>query len=266
MFKTNYLCLIQLKHYYDTYYTQYLNSIKEGKMTYLIQKTDNMPIYIKESSSEAQKFITNKKHNNFSNNIYKSYNKFQYFQKRIIDFFIGSSLFVLATPIIAYTIFRIKKESPGPILFKQSRIGINGKPFICYKFRSMHVNSKFNPYTQENDSRIFPFGNTMRQMRIDELPQLLNIFKGEMHLVGPRAEWDILVKDYEEIIPNYQKRHLVAPGITGLAQVCYPYGRNVEDAKKKLRYDMTYIRSWSILSEIKVIWKTVEVVLGKRGM
>jgi len=236
-------------------------------MTYSIQKTDNhIPIYKKKDQYKNQTIISEKKNNEFSSNKYKTYSKFQYLQKRMVDFITGGSLFLLATPIIIYTIFRIKKESPGPVLFKQSRIGINGKPFTCYKFRSMHVNSKFNPYTQENDSRIFPFGNTMRQMRIDELPQLLNILKGEMHLVGPRAEWDILVKDYEEIIPNYQKRHLVAPGITGLAQVCYPYGRNVEDAKKKLRYDMTYIRSWSILSEIKVIWKTVEVVLGKRGM
>ena len=106
----------------------------------------------------------------------------------------------------------------------------------------------------------------MRKVRIDELPQLLNILKGEMHLIGPRAEWDILVKDYEKLIPDYQKRHLVAPGITGLAQVCYPYGRNVEDAKKKLEFDMEYINNWSLWKEIKVLFMTVEVVLGKRGM
>ena len=169
-------------------------------------------------------------------------------------------------PAIIYSIYRIKKESPGPIFFKQSRIGLNGKPFTCYKFRSMHVNSKFNPYTQENDSRIFPFGNTMRKMRIDELPQLLNIIKGEMHLIGPRAEWDILVQDYETVIPNYHDRHLVAPGITGLAQVQYPYGRNIQDAKNKLKYDRIYIDSWSLGLELKVVWKTIEVILGKRGM
>ena len=165
-----------------------------------------------------------------------------------------------------YSAYRIKKESPGAILFKQSRVGLNGKAFICYKFRSMHVNSEFNPYTQENDSRIFPFGNFMRKVRIDELPQLINIVKGEMHLLGPRAEWDILVKDYEKIIPDYHRRHLVAPGITGLAQVCYPYGRNVEDAKKKLEFDSEYIKDWSLMMEIKVIFKTIKVVLGKEGM
>jgi len=196
----------------------------------------------------------------------KEYTKTQFFQKRLIDFIVGGSLLLVSMPVMLYTIFRIKKESPGSIFFKQSRIGLNGKPFMCYKFRSMHVNSKFNPYTQENDSRIFPFGNTMRKMRIDELPQLFNILKGEMHLIGPRAEWDILVKDYEKIIPNYHERHSVAPGITGLAQVCYPYGRNVDDAKKKLEYDMEYINNWSLKKELMVIFKTIKVVLGKEGL
>ena len=235
-------------------------------MIYIVQKTNhNISILKKQKQYTSQSTINSNGYSNMPNP-YKTYNKFQYFQKRIIDFTIGSSIFIITLPIIAYAIFKIKKESSGPILFKQSRIGINGKPFTCFKFRSMHVNTKFNPYTQENDSRIFPFGNIMRQMRIDELPQLINVLKGEMHLVGPRAEWDILVEDYEKTIPNYQKRHLVAPGITGLAQVCYPYGRNIEDAKNKLKYDMKYIKKWSILSEFHVIWKTIEVVLSKRGI
>ena len=165
-----------------------------------------------------------------------------------------------------YALYRIKKESPGPLFFKQSRIGLNGKAFTCYKFRSMYIDGEFNPYTQTNDSRIFPFGNTMRKMRIDELPQLLNVLKGEMHLIGPRAEWDILVKDYEAVIPSYHDRHLVAPGITGLAQVLYPYGRNIKDTKNKLRYDRLYIESWSVELELKIILKTIAVVFGKRGM
>ena len=196
----------------------------------------------------------------------KGYTKFQYFQKRVVDVAVAGSLFLVSLPIGVYAAYRIKKESPGKIFFKQSRIGLNGKAFFCYKFRSMHEDGQFNPYTQENDSRIFPFGNTMRKMRIDELPQLLNILKGEMHLIGPRAEWDILVKDYEKVIPNYHDRHLVPPGITGLAQVCYPYGRNVEDAKEKLKFDMEYINNWSILKEMKVVYQTINVVLGKRGM
>lgn len=194
------------------------------------------------------------------------YTKKQFLQKRVIDFIVGGFLLLISIPIALFTIFRIKKESPGAIFFKQSRIGLNGKPFTCYKFRSMHINSEFNPYTEDNDTRIFPFGNTMRKMRIDELPQLFNVIKGDMHLIGPRAEWDILVKDYEKVIPNYHYRHHVAPGITGLAQVCYPYGRNVYDAKKKLKYDMAYIKNWSLKKELIVILKTIKVVLGKKGL
>jgi len=233
-------------------------------MTYPIpQKSNkNITLYQQNKSIIVQKNIAVTK----TKKRYKTYTKFQYIQKRLIDSIIGGVLLVFALPIILYTLYRIKKESPGPIFFKQDRIGLNGKPFTCYKFRSMHINSKFNPYTQENDSRIFPFGNTMRQMRIDELPQLFNIMKGEMHLIGPRAEWDILVKDYENIIPNYHDRHLVSPGITGLAQVQYPYGRNIHDAKNKLKYDKLYINSWSLGLELKVVWKTIEVILGKRGM
>ena len=234
-------------------------------MTFFIQKVDK-PLYTNSINSIFINKINKKRFNNEKDSEEKNYRMFQYIQKRMVDFLVGGVLFLVTLPVMAYSVYRIKKESEGPIFFKQSRIGLNGKAFMCYKFRSMHINSKFNPYTQENDSRIFPFGNIMRKMRIDELPQLLNVLKGEMHLIGPRAEWDILVKDYEKLIPNYHRRHDVPPGITGLAQVCYPYGRNVEDAKKKLAFDMEYINNWSFFQEIRVIWKTVEVVLGKRGM
>ncbi len=229
-------------------------------------KTVNLLFNSKNNMDNNKKSDENKRLEDNNFNEYKAYTKFQYIQKRMIDLLVGSGLFLVTLPVMFYVFYRVKKESKGPILFTQSRVGLNGKTFTCYKFRSMHVNSKFNPYTQENDSRIFPFGNTMRKMRIDELPQLINVLKGEMHLIGPRAEWDILVEKYEKVIPNYHNRHLVAPGITGLAQVCYPYGRNVEDAIKKLEYDMEYIKNWSLFKEIKVIWKTVEVIIGKRGM
>jgi lipopolysaccharide/colanic/teichoic acid biosynthesis glycosyltransferase len=124
----------------------------------------------------------------------------------------------------------------------------------------------FNYYTQENDPRIFPYGDTMRKSRIDELPQILNIIKGEMHLIGPRAEWNELVEDYEQQIPFYKERHLVAPGITGWAQVNYPYGSNIEDTRQKLMYDLYYIKHWSIWLDLKIVWKTVMVVAGKKGI
>jgi len=231
-------------------------------MTYSLSKSNNKNVSIYKKTTNTKS--TNKAVNKTDH--YQGYNGFQYVQKRCVDFFFSTLLLILSIPVTSYTIFRIKKESPGPIFFKQSRIGRDGKKFTCYKFRSMHVDSKFNPYTQENDSRIFPFGNTMRKMRIDELPQLWNVFKGDMHLIGPRPEWDILVKDYEKVIPKYHDRHLVAPGITGLAQVQYPYGRNLKDAKNKLKYDKLYIGSWSLLVELRVVWKTIEVILGKKGM
>ena len=228
-------------------------------MVLSIQKFDHNIKIFKKNEPAMKKVIS-------KNTQPKGYSNFQYFQKRVVDIMVGGSLLLVSFPIALYAVYRIKKESSGTIFFKQSRIGLDGKAFTCYKFRSMHEESHFNPYTEENDCRIFPYGNTMRKMRIDELPQLLNIIKGEMHLVGPRAEWDILVKDYENIIPNYHDRHLVAPGITGLAQVCYPYGRNIDDAKEKLKFDMEYINNWSLIQEIKVVYKTIEVVLGKRGM
>lgn len=194
------------------------------------------------------------------------FSKWQYLQKRIFDLTAILSLFIFTWPILIFAAYRIKKESPGPIFFTQSRIGLNGKPFMCAKFRSMHVNSHFDPYTQKNDTRIFPFGNLMRKTRIDELPQMWNVLKGEMHFIGPRAEWDILVQGYEKAIPYYNERHIVCPGITGWAQVHYPYGQNEEDTRQKLMYDLYYIKHWSLFMEFQTIWKTFEVVLGRKGL
>lgn len=197
----------------------------------------------------------------------KPYSKWQYFQKRCIDYFGVFWLLFFSWPIIIYSYFKIKKQSPGKTFFVQPRIGRRSKKFECIKFRSMHEKTDyFNYYTQENDPRIFPYGDTMRKSRIDELPQILNIIKGEMHLIGPRAEWNELVEDYEQQIPFYKERHLVAPGITGWAQVNYPYGSNIEDTRQKLMYDLYYIKHWSIWLDLKIVWKTVMVVAGKKGI
>ncbi len=198
----------------------------------------------------------------------KSYTKWQYIQKRAIDYSIAIPLGLVTLPIMLYSAYRIKKESPdGPVFFTQTRVGKNEKKFKCYKFRSMHEKTEyFNHYTQDDDPRIFTYGNFMRKTRIDELPQLLNVIKGDMHLVGPRAEWIDLVKNYESQLPNYHTRHKVAPGITGWAQVNYPYGQNLEDTRQKLMYDLYYIKHWSLWLEIKTIFKTVSVVLGKKGI
>ncbi len=202
---------------------------------------------------------------NYLNDI-KPFTSFQYLQKRFIDYLGVFSLLLLVWPILIYSRYRIKKESPGTSVFKQSRVGLKGKIFKCNKFRSMHLNSYHDPYTREGDSRIFPWGNVMRKTRIDELPQMINVLKGDMHFIGPRAEWNILVENYEKQIPYYNERHLIRPGITGWAQVNYPYGANIEDTKQKLMYDLYYIKYWNISLEMKVIWKTILVVIGKKGI
>lgn len=195
-----------------------------------------------------------------------AYSRLIFLEKRFIDLTLSTLLLIVTSPVILYSIYRIKKESPGSLIFTQKRVGLNGELFVCYKLRSMHEDSSFNPYTQDDDNRIFPFGNFMRKMRIDELPQLWNVIKGDMHLIGPRAEWDILVNRYKESIPKYDQRHLVRPGITGLAQVSYPYGRNSYDARKKLNYDLIYIKNWSFGLELMVILKTIQVILSKKGL
>jgi len=193
------------------------------------------------------------------------YSIFQYVQKRLIDYSASLILLAISFPVILFAMIKIKKSSPGPIFFKQKRVGLKGRLFTCYKFRSMHESCHFDPYTRENDSRIFPFGDFMRKTRIDELPQLFNVLKGDMHLMGPRAEWYILVEEYEKELPYYSERHLVRPGITGWAQVNYPYGQNIEDTRQKLMYDLFYIKYWSIWLEIKTAFKTISVVIKKRG-
>lgn len=195
-------------------------------------------------------------------------NRWQYFQKRVIDYLVTIPLAILTSPIILYSIYKIKKESPeAGAFFTQARVGKGEKPFECIKLRSMRTDVEyFNHYTQDNDPRIFKYGAFIRKTRIDELPQIFNILKGDMHIIGPRAEWIDLVKQYEEKLPNYHRRHLVKPGITGLAQVNYPYGRDLEDTRQKLMYDLYYIKHWSLLLELKITFKTVLVVLGKKGI
>jgi len=195
------------------------------------------------------------------------FNSYQYFIKRVFDYTLSIFLLIVTLPIWIIVKYKISKESPGSLLFFQTRIGINNKPFECIKFRTMSQNQEYtkNLYTQDNDPRIFPFGKFMRATRIDELPQLINVIKGEMHIIGPRAEWNILVDGYKEKIRNYSIRHNVMPGITGLAQVRYPYGENLKDTKIKLVYDLFYIDNWSIKLELKIILETIAVIFGAKG-
>lgn len=187
--------------------------------------------------------------------------------KRGLDLIIAVILMVIASPIVLIAAIIIKIESKGPIIFKQVRIGENGKKFKIYKFRSMkiHDEKKYPKYTLDNDDRITRFGKFMRKTRIDELPQLFCIMKGTMSFVGPRPEWDLLVEEYKEKIPYYNLRHMIKPGITGWAQVMYPYGESVEDAKRKLEYDLYYLKHQDLILDVLTIMKTAKTVIFGKG-
>ncbi|WP_369715831.1 exopolysaccharide biosynthesis polyprenyl glycosylphosphotransferase [Leptotrichia alba] len=187
--------------------------------------------------------------------------------KRGMDLILALLLIIIFSPVALITAMIIKFESKGPVIFKQVRIGENMQPFKVYKFRSMkmHDPDKYSKYTLDNDIRVTNFGKFMRKTRIDELPQLWNILKGTMSFVGPRPEWYILAKEYEKKINYYNLRHLIKPGITGWAQVMFPYGENLEDAKKKLEYDLYYLKHQDLILDVLVVMKTAKAVLFAKG-
>ena len=187
--------------------------------------------------------------------------------KRGMDLILALILMVILSPLALITAIIITFESKGPVIFKQTRIGKNMKPFRVYKFRSMrlHDPDKYSKYTLDNDTRVTKFGKFMRKTRIDELPQLWNILKGTMSFIGPRPEWDILAKDYAKQINYYNLRHLIKPGITGWAQVMFPYGESLDDAKKKLEYDLYYLKHQDLILDVLIVAKTAKAVLFGKG-
>lgn len=197
-----------------------------------------------------------------------SYSKWQYFQKRCIDYFGVFWLFFFSWPILLLSVIKIKHQSRGSVLFRQDRVGIDNIEFECTKFRSMRLDAEKDgaQFASQNDPRVFAWGEVMRKTRIDEVPQILNIIRGEMHLIGPRPERKVWTDQFEKEIPYYAERHLIRPGITGWAQVMYPYGANVEDARQKLMYDLYYIKHWNIVLELKIVWMTAMTVIGKKGI
>jgi sugar transferase (PEP-CTERM system associated) len=187
--------------------------------------------------------------------------------KQLIDIVVAAVMIIVSLPITLPTAIAIKFSSPGPIFYSQVRTGLNGKKFRVYKFRSMCQNaeSKGVQWAKEKDPRITKIGSFIRLTRIDELPQLWNVFKGEMSLVGPRPERPEFDMQLREQIPYYDVRYLVKPGITGWAQVCYPYGASVEDAYQKVAYDLYYIKNYSLLMDLAIAFKTLRVVLLGKG-
>jgi exopolysaccharide biosynthesis polyprenyl glycosylphosphotransferase len=188
--------------------------------------------------------------------------------KRLMDIFVSLLLLILNSPIMLISSIAIKIDSKGPILFKQERMGQNGKLFKVLKFRSMINDAeKYSGpvWSQKDDPRVTKMGKLIRKFRIDELPQMYNVLKGEMSLVGPRPERAFFVEKLSQEIPYYKRRLKVRPGITGWAQVKHKYDETIEDVKIKLRYDLFYIENMSIRMDLKILLRTVFVVLIGKG-
>jgi len=188
--------------------------------------------------------------------------------KRILDLILSVIMLIMFSPLILITALLIKIDSKGPVFFSQKRVGENRKEYRVHKFRSMVYDAEKESgpvWCTEEDDRVTRVGRILRKYRIDELPQLWNVLKGEMSFVGPRPEREFFVKELEGTVPYYGVRFTVKPGITGWAQVCYSYGSSVEDAIEKLNYELFYIKNMSSLMDLMIILRTIKIVLLGRG-
>ena len=187
--------------------------------------------------------------------------------KRIFDIVISLAMLTFLAPMLIFTMLAIRLDSKGPVVYRQKRVGMHGRVFEVYKFRSMIVDAERNgaQYASVGDNRITKVGHIIRHLRIDEIPQAVNVLRGEMSFVGPRPERPEFVETLEREIPHYQVRHLVKPGITGWAQVKYEYAASVEGAREKLRYDLFYIGNYSLFLDCAIVALTVRVALFGLG-
>jgi sugar transferase (PEP-CTERM system associated) len=188
--------------------------------------------------------------------------------KRAFDLALASIGFALAAPLTVLTALAVYLDSDGPILYCQERVGENGRTFILYKFRSMRADAEKGGtpvWAQDGDARVTRVGRFIRTTRLDELPQLWNVLRGDMSFVGPRPERPFFVEQLAREIPFYQQRHAVKPGVTGWAQVKYQYGSTIEDAMEKLRYDLYYIKHLSVAFDLSIVFDTVKVILFGKG-
>lgn len=195
--------------------------------------------------------------------------EFKSFIKRIFDVTVSMTILLLTLPIMFLTVLAIMIESKGrgSIFYSQERVGANGKLFRIFKFRSMQENAESNGavWASKNDARVTNVGKFIRKTRIDELPQLINVLKGDMSFVGPRPERPEFVEDLAKEIPFYALRHHVKPGITGWAQICYPYGANVNDAREKLQYDLYYLKNNTVFLDLLIMIQTAAVIFLCKG-
>ncbi|MEZ6017783.1 MAG: TIGR03013 family PEP-CTERM/XrtA system glycosyltransferase [Planctomycetota bacterium] len=188
--------------------------------------------------------------------------------KRAVDIGVALLMLFCLWPVMLLTAIMVRLNSPGPVLFTQERVGQDGKPFVLMKFRSMRADAEklSGPvWASEDDPRITSFGRFMRKTRLDELPQLFNVLAGSMSLVGPRPERQHFIDQLAEKIPYFNLRHIVKPGVTGWAQINYPYGNTVEDALHKLQYDLFYIKNYSVLFDFSILVGTIKTVVLRRG-
>jgi sugar transferase (PEP-CTERM system associated) len=187
--------------------------------------------------------------------------------KRLLDVVIAAIGLVLAAPLMLLTAIAVAIDSPGPILYRQVRAGELCRPFTLYKFRSMRVDAeRFGAkFAEERDPRVTRVGRFIRATRIDELPQLYNVLRGEMSMVGPRPERPVFIEQLEQQVPYFKQRLYVKPGVTGHAQVRCRYGATAEDHLEKLQYDLYYIKSFSVLFDLSIILDTIKVVLLRIG-
>jgi exopolysaccharide biosynthesis polyprenyl glycosylphosphotransferase len=191
-----------------------------------------------------------------------------HYLKRVFDIVASATALVICSPLFILAPLLIWAEDGAPVLFRQERVGRDGKRFILLKFRTMRWRADeahADMYTREGDRRVTRVGRWLRKLRLDELPQLWNALKGDISLIGPRAEWSKCAERYEQSIPFYHFRHLVKPGITGWAQVNYPYGESDDDAVEKLKYDLYYIRHYSLKLDAMIVLKTLYTMLFGKG-
>jgi exopolysaccharide biosynthesis polyprenyl glycosylphosphotransferase len=191
-----------------------------------------------------------------------------HYLKRVFDLLASTTALVICSPLFILVPLFIWLGDGTPVFFRQERVGRDGKRFILFKFRTMRCRGDQpceDIYTREGDPRVTRVGRWLRKLRLDELPQLWNAFKGDISLIGPRPEWSKCAERYEQSIPFYHFRHLVKPGITGWAQVNYPYGESDEDAVEKLKYDLYYIRHYSLKLDAMIVLKTLYTMLFGKG-